>query len=155
MNYLLLKSVSSKKRGVVLLIAILFSAVALAVGVGVYTRSYKGLILSSFWKQSQVAFLAADSGLECALYWEVNAPATAKCFGVDIPLADWTPGDPAGGSFEENVDGLNGGCAKVTITKNPLAVPPAPSTVIESRGQNEVCGSTNPRRVERGVKLSY
>jgi hypothetical protein len=151
MNHLRPKHVFAQDRGVVLVIAILFSSVALAIGMGVYTRTYKELLLASFWKESQIAFAAADAGLECALYWETH-PGAAACFGVILPVATWTPGDPAGGNF--SVDAYNG-CARVTIIKNPLAVPPAPSTIIESRGQSEVCGSSNPRRVERGVKLSY
>ncbi|MFZ2303769.1 MAG: hypothetical protein WAV98_03220, partial [Minisyncoccia bacterium] len=66
----------TRKRGVVLLIAILVGGVALAVGFGVYHRTYKELLFASFWKQTQVAFSAADSGLECALYWELH-PAQA------------------------------------------------------------------------------
>ncbi len=153
MNYSPSKSVVSKKRGVVLLIAILISSVALAVGVGVYTRTYKELLLSSFWKQSQIAFGAADAGLECALYWETHpSGGQVDCFG-NSSIGGWLPG--SSGAFV--VDAYDG-CARVKITKDPLAVPPAPSTIIESRGQSEICsppGGPNPRRVERAVKLSY
>lgn len=158
MNHLSSKSVILKKRGVVLLIAILISSVALAVGVGVYTRTYKELLLSSFWKQSQVAFGAADAGLECALYWDTRStipPGQAACFGSPVP---WVLG--GSWSFTQNVYSTDPrhGCAIVTITKDPLgplANPPRPSTIIESRGQSDDCLSTNPRRVERAVRLEY
>lgn len=148
-------SIKNSQRGVVLLIAILFSSVALAVGVGVYTRTYKELLLSSFWKQSQIAFAAADAGLECALYWETHPSLSVDCFGnTNIP--GWVPGTVVVGTpqvFTANVFPLNPrhGCAIVTITQNATV----PFTTIESRGQSDDCASTNPRRVERGVKLSY
>lgn len=143
-----------RERGVVLLIAILFSAVALAVGVGVYTRTYKELLLSSFWKQSQIAFAAADAGLECALYWETHpGGGSATCFG-NSPITTWVPGNPLGGSFQETV---YGGCARVTIVKAPSPSLPLGIVMrIESRGQSDSCGAINNlRRVERGLKLEY
>lgn len=142
-------------RGVILVVAILFSSVALAVGVGVYTRTYKELLLSSFWRESQIAFSAADAGLECALYWETHAPGSVDCFG-NTGIPGWAPGTVTVGNpqtFSANVFPADPrhGCAVVTITQNATA----PFTTIESRGQSDVCGSTNPRRVERGVKLQY
>lgn len=130
------------KRGVALLIAILVSSVMLAVGLGVYQRTYKSLLFSSFWKQSQVAFGAADGGLECALYHDIRPAGAVNCFGVLI--GTWIPGNS--GNFEVATPG--GGCARVTITKGAM-------TLIESRGYNDACGSTNPRRVERGLKIEY
>lgn len=137
------KNYSKKNsRGAVLLIAILISSVMLAVGLGVYQRTYKSIVFSSFWKQSQVAFGAADGGLECALYHEIHLISPVNCFGTVI--GTWTPG--ASGNFEVSTSG--GGCVNVTITKGA-------GTLIESRGYNDACGSTAPRRVERGIKMTY
>lgn len=84
MNYKSKKN-SSSKRGVVLLISVLVASVALAVGLGVYQRTYKELYFSSFWKQTQIASVAADSGLECATYWDLHPSATPQCFTVTVP----------------------------------------------------------------------
>lgn len=163
----------SQSRGAVLLVAILVSSVALAVGLGVYSRTYKELLLGSYWKQAQIAFAAADSGLECALYWELNpgtgGVGTASCFGVMIP--GWDP-KVSVGSFSMSTSG--GGCVNVIITGGV-------STTTEARGYNTPgawssvfswqstgwgrgywvsnpyfsCSNNNPRRVERGLKITY
>ncbi|MEK7148345.1 MAG: hypothetical protein AAB770_00325 [Patescibacteria group bacterium] len=138
-----------RKRGVVLLIAILVSGVTLAVGIGVYNRVYKELLFASFWKQTQVAFSAADAGLECALYWDLHPPASGdvSCFGG--ALFAWST------STSPFVLPLNtavsGGCVNVSIVRSgsPLFL-----TTIESRGYN-TCDITNPRRVERGLGVQY
>lgn len=139
------ESSAIRKRGVVLLIAILVSSVALAVGLGVYNRTYKELLFASYWKQTQIAFAAADSGLECALYWDAHPAAPAVCFGANI--TGWTPG--FAGSFS-NIP-VFGGCVDVTISKT-AAIPI--ETTIESRGHN-TCDTTALRRVERGIGMRY
>lgn len=142
-----MKKQQTRKQGAVLLIAILVSSVALAVGLGVYNRTYKELLFASYWKQTQVAFSAADAGLECGLYWDVHSPGSPSCFGISI--GGWIPG--SAGSFMGVPVG--DGCVDVTITK--IGVSPAPIvTTIEARGHN-TCDTTNTRRVERGLKVSY
>lgn len=141
-----------KKRGVALLVAILVSSVALAVGLGVYNRTYKELIFASFWKQTLIASSAADSGLECALYWELNPAANAKCFKQTVSGPLWTPGEF--GSFQADIiDGV-GPCVKVVIDWN--AGISATTTV--ARGYNVSCAEVdlgiNPRVVERGFGFS-
>ena len=66
---------ADSRRGAILLIAIMVSSVVLAVGFGIYQRTYKQLLLGSFWRQIQIAFAAADAGLECAVYWDKKIPA--------------------------------------------------------------------------------
>lgn len=134
------------KRGAVLMIAILVASVALAVGFGVYNRTYKELLFASYWKQTQVAFSSADAGLECVMYWELHPGSggfnSASCFGATIP--DWDP--LATGTFNLNVPGS--GCVNINVFLN------AGATTTEARGYNDACGSTNPRRVERGLGFS-
>lgn len=133
----------TQKRGAVLLIAILVASVALTVGLGVYNRTYKELLFASFWKQTQLAFMSADSGLECSLYWELHPTYPATCFGNTI--LDWVPGQA--GVF--SVDIPSGGCVKITVAWNGVA------TTTEARGYNTSCAvvtaGTNPRIVERGL----
>lgn len=134
-----------REKGATLLIAILMASVMLSIGLGVYQRTYKELHFASFWKQAQIAFAAADSGLECALYVDTHAPPIPTCFGSNLNLIVVSGTEKY---FEANT---SGGCALVTITKNSLW----PFTTIKSRGYNDVCGSTNPRRVERGLRIDY
>lgn len=139
---------NNSKRGAVLLIAILVASVALAVGFGVYNRTYKELLFASFWKQTQVAFAAADAGLECALYWELNPAASGTCFTV--PVSGWTSGGGTTGSGV-SIDIPNGSCVNIRITWGGTA------TTTEARGYNVSCASinTNPRVVERGLRVIF
>ncbi|MFA5996921.1 MAG: hypothetical protein WC791_00355 [Candidatus Paceibacterota bacterium] len=133
-------------RGSVLLIAILVGGAALAIGLGVYERTYKEMLFASFWKQTQIAFAAADSGIECALYWELHPTPSASCFGAVI--AGWDPIAQIG-SFTVDV-GAQGGCVNVIVAMEGTA------TTTTARGYNTSCAatSTNPRVVERGLKIS-
>lgn len=142
-----------QKKGAVLLIAILVASVALAVGIGVYNRTYKELLFGSFWKQTQVAFSAADSGLECALYYELHPLVTpVSCFGTTI--SGWTPG--SFGSFSLGTPG--GGCVNINVSWNSTIS----ATTTEARGYNtpynstgnNTCDNSDPRRVERGLGFS-
>ena len=148
-----MKRKNTQKGGAVLLIAILVSSVALAVGFGVYNRTYKELLFASFWRQTQIAFSAADSGLECALYWELH-PSQATCFGTQIPLATWTPGELTPETVPPgfNLDIPDGGCVNIIVEK------PGAATTTSARGYNVSCATvttgTNPRIVERGLGFS-
>lgn len=147
-------------RGAVLLIAVLMTSVVLSVGMGIYQRTYKSLVFSSYWKQTQIAFAAADAGFECALYLDTHPTATPKCFTQDIPTS-WVPGG-ATPSEGINLIAPSGGCVNIQVNKTSVPVDPPTdpatfytTTHIEARGYNDACDSTNPRRVERGLKIDY
>ena len=145
-------------RGAVLLIAVLMTSVVLSVGMGIYQRTYKSLVFSSYWQQTQIAFASADAGFECALYLDVHPTVTSpKCFGQNI---SWVPGEA---TPPEGVDITipDGGCVNIQITKTdvPVNPPTDPATFytathIEARGYN-TCDETNSRRVERALKIDY
>lgn len=130
--------------GAVLLIAMLVASVALSVGFGVYNRTYKELLFASFWKQTQIAFSAADSGLECVMYWDMHPQATASCFGVTVP--GWNPSANISANFLVTAPI----CVNIEIIKNVAT----PLTTIRARGYN-TCDTTSPRRVERGLRIDY
>lgn len=150
------------KAGFTLLFAVLISNLILAIGIATFNLTVKQVILSSAGRESQFAFFAADSGVECALFWdfEHNAFAVSQpigqiiCNGATITEAD--DGGSLGGrpygtattfTFNFPPDPY---CAKVSVTKydNPRR------TVIDSRGYN-TCDIGNPRRVERGIRANY
>ncbi|MEK7568799.1 MAG: hypothetical protein AAB497_01660 [Patescibacteria group bacterium] len=162
-----------KKGGAVLLIAIMVSSVVLAVGFGIYQRTYKQLLLGSFWRQIQIAFAAADAGLECAVYWDKKIPAgtsgTARCFEKDFTWSVTLPDDPSpayvtalsspGDSGGTGQLSVQGGCVEITIGKvynpSPTATNPRKWTYIDVAGYNDACGSTNLRRVNRIRWVKY
>lgn len=58
------------KKGFTIFLAVLIGALALAVGLAIYDITVRELQLSDSWEQSQFAIFAADTGAECALYWD-------------------------------------------------------------------------------------
>lgn len=62
--------ISSKSRGFTLFIALIVSSLLLAIGFSLSTIILKQLVFANSGKESQLAFYAADSGAECALYWD-------------------------------------------------------------------------------------
>lgn len=60
------------KRGFTIFFAVLVASLALAVGLSIYELLVRELELSRTAAQSQYAIYAADTGSECALYWDFN-----------------------------------------------------------------------------------
>lgn len=60
-----------KNYGFVLLFSLLISSILLATGLGISRLMVKQITLAGLSRESQVAFFAADSGLECALHWDI------------------------------------------------------------------------------------
>ena len=144
-----MKKNNSHNRGATLLIAVLMTSVVLSVGMGIYQRTYKSLVFSSYWKQTQIAFAAADAGIECAIYWDSHPPAVggnARCFGQDI---SW---NPAAIDVPQIIPPIpvSGGCVDIIITRQATF----PTTIIQARGHDK-CDPANPRRVERALQFQY
>lgn len=69
----------TSRRAFVLLFSLLISSILLAAGLGISRLMVRQINLASLSRESQVAFFAADSGIECALHWYYFAsfdPAT-------------------------------------------------------------------------------
>lgn len=62
------KPYKSRESGIALLIAVIFMSVVLSIGLSLASFGYKNVMLSSAIGDSQKAFYAADSALECVLY---------------------------------------------------------------------------------------
>ena len=60
------------RRGAVLLIAVTVASLVLAIGLGILNITTKEIILSSYTKESGKAFYAANTGIECALFWDIS-----------------------------------------------------------------------------------
>ncbi len=189
------------KKGFTLLVAMIVTALILAIGFSIGNIILKELALSASGRRSQVAFYAADSIAECALYWDKKdakgisvdnsdvlavrdspfaTSTTADATLVFIQCGTGIPGNPEPGSiggFTKTFDELNATssfvaifndpqdvnavtCGEVTIAKN------LNKTVIEARGYNvgytpgdatqpAGCDISNPKTVERGIKVDY
>jgi hypothetical protein len=76
------KKISSDKKGFALLFSILVSVMVLAVGTSIINIALKQVILSGAGRESQFAFYAANTGLECALFWDLNGSNLNEDTGV-------------------------------------------------------------------------
>ena len=149
---------SRKANGFTLLLSILVVSVVLSVGLGIFDIMTKELKLSGLGRESQIAFYAADAGVECFFYWEIKHPDLA-----DSAFAYYDSNPPtiscAGNSFiipagsngpygPYNLKLSNNSCAKIKVTKSGL------TTTVESRGYNtKDCDSTSAFKVERAIQL--
>lgn len=69
-------------KAFVLLFALLISSILLATGLGISRLMVRQIALASLSRESQVAFFAADSGMECAEHWGIFGK-----FSVIVPPA--------------------------------------------------------------------
>ncbi len=72
-----MKSIFSKikkgfreKRGVTILVASLVASILLAIGLSIFNTTVKDLVFAISGNQSSIAFYAADTAAECALFWD-------------------------------------------------------------------------------------
>ncbi|HEY4511874.1 MAG TPA: pilus assembly PilX N-terminal domain-containing protein [Candidatus Paceibacterota bacterium] len=147
------------------------SSILLAVGLAILNISTKEVALSSAARESEVAFYAADAGLECMFRWDLAGkfvipeppsivqPPTAAIFCNDknenVVLGRTTVGSQTHwtGRLNANFDDTESNpCFKVSIEKHYEGA--NVKTHIESRGYN-TCDTGNLRRLERAIKLDY
>lgn len=147
----------SKVEGFTLFIAMIVMGTVLLVATGLVNLAVRQALISSSGRESQYAFYAADTGIECALYWDVNNPAGTSAFATSTGSTITCNGSSSsvGGnplstfSFTLTPDIY---CVSVSVTK--AYVGSVLRTTIESKGYN-TCDSSNPRRVERAVRAIY
>ena len=165
------------KNGFTLLLSVLIVSIVLAVGVGISRIIQTEIFLSNTGRQSQMAFYAADAGLECVAYWDTIHPGLAKsafttttpatnsitCVGQSFqvggypsctPSACTTPADKRQGvtrAFTLNF--TNGSCVKITVTKREdYSDPTRPEieTFIRTDGQS-TCAANAVRIFQRSL----
>jgi len=169
---------TEKQSGFAMLFAVLVSSVLLSIGLSIFNLTVKELILSSSGRESQFSFYAADTGAECALYWDFKGSYVFATSSDSGALTQSNP-DCAGQSFDvRSLDVNSNGhvswnsssavttfylnipatetkfCSIVTVSKSDNGG--IISTTIDSRGYNTPCiVTTDPNRVERALKVTY
>lgn len=150
-----------KEKGFTLFIAVIVMGTLLLIATGIVSLAVKQAFISASGRESQHAFYAADTGIECALYWDVQNPAGISAFATSTGSTIFcnkdanNPGNTwvVGGSYTSVINHIDflpdPYCAIVTVTKGLDG-----STEIESMGYN-TCDPLNPRRVERAVRATY
>ena len=141
-------------KGFTLFVAMVVMGTLLLVAIGMSTLAVKQGVISTSARESQLAFYAADTGVECAIYWDVKNPSGFSAFSTSTGSTISCNGTDSfvGGSsvsvFEINLF-PDPYCARVRVEKFNDG-----TTRIESKGYNS-CDSSNSRRVERAIKVSY
>jgi hypothetical protein len=69
-------------KGFTIFFAMLVGSLALAVGLAIYDLTVREIDLSAAASQSQFAIYAADTGVECALYWDSKYGGSGTAFGT-------------------------------------------------------------------------
>ena len=167
------------KKGFALLLSLIVTSILLVVGLGVSDVAFREIQLSSFGNQSEIAFYAAETGLECGLYWDKammpsltndgddsndndpsvfvsgsSIPLPFSCLGIDISPPSLITS--LGGIVEFDLGSGNAPCVKVTVEKqedsNHLGNLAWAKTFITATGYN-TCDNTDPRRVGRVLEL--
>jgi Tfp pilus assembly protein PilX len=154
--------IKNQEYGFTLFIAMIVMSTLLLVSTSMAALAVKSSFIYSAARESQHAFYAADSGMECALYWDVKNPSGYSAFSTS------TATDITCNGLTTSVGGTDQSqffvpltpstaCAEVYVTKLANG-----STIIESSGYNtaydpmfETCSSLNPRRVQRSVRAVY
>jgi len=152
---------TNKQSGFTLFIAMVVTGTLLVVSTGLVSLAYKQSLISSSGRSSQYAFYAADTGMDCAIYWDIKNPSGQSAFATSTgstihcnrdasnPGNEWV----VGGSSVSTISRINflpePFCAIVTVTKNDNG-----TTQIDSRGYN-TCDGVDSRRVERAVRARY
>ena len=172
--------ISQSRRGFAMLFAVLVSSVLLSIGLSIFNLTVKELSLSSSGRESQFSFYSADSGAECALYWDfkgqdifatssssrIPSPAAPDCAGTNINIAPYIS-DSVSAKTRFAFEILNFSpsgspanyCVEVVVSKTFSGS--IITTSIDSRGYNtgsasgNVCTSSDPNRVERALQIRY
>jgi hypothetical protein len=142
-------------KGFVILFTVLVASIILAIALGVASVSYREVLLSATAKDAEFSFFSADTGAECALYWDIQQSAfgttlvTPSCNGGSVDMTSLS--SPYTFRFATSA----AGCASVTVDKSDPT-----NTKIESLGYNVSCNDlitapTNPRIVERAIRVTY
>ena len=168
-------------RGFTIFFGVLVASLALAIGIAIYDITVRQLELSGTLAQSQLAIYAADTGAECALYWDskctlsgcafgsifatssTSVPPTTgmKCNAQDVtpPLASIVgTATAATSTFQMYVSAPSGvsattTCAKIQVGKSVTASGVIYTNIVSSGYNNCIVGSDN--RLERVLQLNY
>lgn len=172
-------------RGFTIFFAMLVGSLSLAVGFAIYDLTVREIDLSAAASQSQYAIYAADSGVECALYWDSKYNTSesvfgtssesvwgsaANCDGQDI-VANGTPptpiqAPPTGWSAWAITNSASAATTTFTLSMLPQ-LPYCARVEVGKATQGGIlyttiiskgynnCGTTGAARLERTLRVSY
>ena len=95
---------STGPRGFTVLYAALVASLLLAVGLTIFDITYKEVVFSAVARDSNFAFYAADTGIECALYWDFKYTGTANAHSGSVFATSTNSAPPSSGVDCNNLD---------------------------------------------------
>jgi len=165
------------QKGFTILVAVITAGILLIIAMSIGGIALKEQVLSTANKESQIAFYAADTGMECALYWDQKKGAFApgidaatgnaikptvlpsiNCNNGNVSQMTDSGGDITHYSYTFLVSKLpianstSGSCAVVEITKD-ISNTSKTYTTIQSYGYDTCDPTLN--RLERGITTTY
>lgn len=162
-----------KESGFISLFTVLITSIILAMTIGIASITWKGLILTSLARDGATAFYAADAGVECILFNDLELAAfefgngIINCGDATINFSSSAFGD-ADIAFSFSTDDgefiqMSSGCAQVTLTRtagtDEFGNLLDPVNVIDSKGYSVSCeklvSSDTSRIVQRAIRVSY
>lgn len=170
----------TKPRGFTIFFAVLVGSLSLGIGLAIYDLLVRELQLSQTATQSQYAIYAADTGAECALYWDSHYNGTSSAFATSTASNEPTSGivcngqdiaavASGGGTWPQTQDSTSATtifqvllvagdtkspCAIVTVAKSAANAGEPSDTTITSNGLN-VCSSTAGVQLQRTLQVTY
>ncbi len=166
----------NKSEGVALLFAVLLTSTLLLIALGISNIAYRQAVFSIEAKDSDKAFFAADTGMECALYLQGQgslpytsgtSPVPLSCNGVSSAL--FTPVTGSDGLFDYKfvLDLPNGTCSQISVNYSLVTVGTTTGitqVAVQAIGYNNPHTSLDPtlcidtpttRTVTRALKATY
>lgn len=141
-------------KGFSIFLSLLIMSIAATIAFSVFEIFYLQILMTSNIKDSQTAFYAADSGLECIYYWDIKEEAIDAGLPITCVNSTKTLNLPTNDDFKLYFS--DGSCATIKV----IFTNPEPDTKsIQSYGRNKYggadCDNSYPRRVERGIQNDY
>ena len=172
------KKHKQREKGITLFVAVLVASVALLFSFAVSDIALREVLLAQTGKDSQEAFYAANTGVECALFWDLKFGSfEPEPDGADV-ICNGRTGEAVvqtifGGGTEtwtltgasdlefsmSDDDDENEPCFKIdSVIKeverdeedNIVSI----ETEIIVKGYN-TCNTSSPRRLERALRVAY
>lgn len=151
-----MKNKKQNQKGFAMLFTVLVISIILSISIGISNITFKQNILSSIAKDSQIAFFAADSGIECGLIHDMSTenfkkgstsvPSSITCGDLTFNFSQTKSGTDY---FYYEEDTSNNSVCRIIIfdkTDNSLSR-------VQARGYN-IC-QESPRQVERALEARY
>jgi len=156
-------------KGFALLIAVILTAAILTTGLSIVGSAVKEVALAHTARNSSKALYIADSGVECALYWDNirGNPDEPVLFSVDgdhliacndslleVEVSTSGSNEKTANFWLREQLGQADSCARVVISKSDLGQTLAGDVLVESWGI-DTCDHTHSRRTDRAMRAFY